>query len=646
MINGARGLQTPGRAMVTILCAALGCTLTSLGAQGTVRDAPPTGQAAQTATGEITGIVSSADQPPMPMRHAVVSVSGGGLLSPRSVVTGDAGEFAFTKLPAGSYAVVAKKASYLAAAYGSPRPGRPGSSVVLAAGQHASVKITMFKGAVIAGQLHDGSGAPVTGVMVTAVDARAALGVAASAILTTIEPAATDDRGMYRIYGLMPGEYLISAAPSAGGNGEIGIRTSSEMDALLARLADRRNTAQQAAPIPTSRSIGYAPIYYPGTALFVEAGTVRVAAGEERNGVNFDVSHISVASISGVVSGSIPNPAAVQLSLIIGGQRATGSINTMGITSSPPNARGEFSYGNVPPGSYRIVARVRRGATEAAANNGVSFSSSGSVSSGGGRGTPVAGGPAPPAPEMLFAVADVTVRGQDVNGVALSLQPGGTLSGHIVFDALAAPVPADPTPIRVALSMIGGSYTSQTGTTTVGTGISSVAPVTVNADGTFQLISIGTGPYVLGFQAPQELTNVWRLRSAMFEGRDLLDATIEGPDINWRGVTLTLSDKRTELSGALRVDSGQSSDYFVVAFSTDRANWRVGARRSVSMKPGTDGRFVFADLPAGEYYLAALTDLDPIDWQAASFLEQVAPAGYKVVVREGEKIVQDLQIKR
>jgi hypothetical protein len=62
--------------------------------------------------------------------------------------------------------------------------------------------------------------------------------------------------------------------------------------------------------------------------------------------------------------------------------------------------------------------------------------------------------------------------------------------------------------------------------------------------------------------------------------------------------------------------------------------------------PASDGTYKVQGLPAGEYYVCALTDLDPIDWQAASFLEQVAPAGYKVVVREGEKIVQDLQIRR
>ena len=88
-------------------------------------------------------------------------------------------------------------------------------------------------------------------------------------------------------------------------------------------------------------------------------------------------------------------------------------------------------------------------------------------------------------------------------------------------------------------------------------------------------------------------------------------------------------------------DPGESS---VIAFSSNPAHWRTGARRSLSAKPGTDGRFTFADLPAGEYFLAALTDLDPAEWHRADFLEQVVPAGVNVGVTEGAKPTQDLRI--
>jgi len=627
-----------GRARRFLSAVAVAATLATLRAQ-----APAGAPAQAVGTGVVSGVIWSADQPPQPIRRAVVSLAGGGLASPRSVLTNDAGEFTFSRLPAGTFTIVARKASYIAAAHGSQRPGRPGSSIALAAGQRLSVVITMFKGAVIGGSIRDASGSPIVGVSVSAVDARTSSGPNPAAAPT--ESAVTDDRGAYRIYGLLPGDYLVSATPSAG-TGEIGARTSAEMDALLTSLARRQNTPSAAstpAPLPTPPPVGFAPVYYPGTPLSADATPVHVTPGEERLGVSFELNQVRVATISGVVMGSVPNLAAVQLSVVIGGPR-TGGFGTMGITLVPPNAQGEFKYSNVAPGQYKIIARVRQGATEAAnSSGGNSFSS-------GGGGPPAAtvpsfGGPLGPNPEQLYAVADVTIRGDDIGGVALALQPGGTLTGKVAFDAASAPVPADLTSIRVGLNMPGGTNTSTSGTTTVGNGISQVNAVSVAADGTFRVINVGPGPYMLNCQLPPDLLRVWNLRSAMLDGRDLLDELIEGPNINLSGVTLTLSDKRTELSGALQVGAGQRpSDYYVIAFSTNRATWRIGARRSVSAKPGTDGRFVFADLPAGEYYIAALTDLDPVDWQTPSSLDQAVPFAIKVRLAEGEKKVQDLKI--
>jgi hypothetical protein len=295
----------------------------------------------------------------------------------------------------------------------------------------------------------------------------------------------------------------------------------------------------------------------------------------------------------------------------------------------------------MPPGQYRIVARARRGATEAVGVfRGVqSYTSTGGGASGG-RGSPL------PNVDQLFAIADIEVRGPDISGLGLQLQTGGTLSGKIVFDAAKAPVPTDLSTIRVQLSMPGGSYTAMSGGTRVGTSLNQVNPVVPAPDGTFQFIGIGPGPYAIACQLPPALASVWKLRSAIADGRELLDGLIEGPSVELTGVTLTLSDKRTELAGTLLTAAGQpTTDYYVIAFSVDRAQWRVGSRRSLSARPGTDGRFTFADLPAGEYFLAALTDLEPGEWQTPAFLEQVAPAAIKVVVAEGEKNVQDLRIR-
>jgi hypothetical protein len=159
-------------------------------------------------------------------------------------------------------------------------------------------------------------------------------------------------------------------------------------------------------------------------------------------------------------------------------------------------------------------------------------------------------------------------------------------------------------------------------------------------------MGIGPAAYVLNVMLPTELRQIWRLRSAMVEGRDLLDESIEGPTVRLEGVTVTLTDRRTELSGTLQSASGQpAAEYFIVVFSQDRRHWRAGARRSQSTRPDTNGRFRLTDLPPGEYFLAALTDLDPRELEDPDFLEQAAQAAIKVSVVEGRTTVQDIRIR-
>jgi hypothetical protein len=62
-------------------------------------------------------------------------------------------------------------------------------------------------------------------------------------------------------------------------------------------------------------------------------------------------------------------------------------------------------------------------------------------------------------------------------------------------------------------------------------------------------------------------------------------------------------------------------------------------------RPATDGRFTFTGLVAGEYYLAALTDVTLADLNSAQFLELVVPAAIKITVGDSEKKTQDLRIK-
>jgi len=600
-------------------------------------------------TAEISGVVLSADSAPQPMRRAVVTLSGG-VPTPRSVITDDAGRFTFGRLAAGTYQVVARKAAYIAAPFGARKPGRTGMPVVLADGQRTNLTITMFRGASISGQLRDAAGAPVSGVDVRAMDARTLL---TNPDAAPVDLATTDDRGMFKIYGLLPGDYYVVALPLMTAQGETVAPSASHIDSALAMLAGRQSqsmapAAPQAIPARLS-AVGFAPIFFPGTPNHYEAARVHVESGEDRS-VNFEITYVTMGAIEGVVSGNVPNLAAVRVTLIPSGPRVSTVMSSTSLAGRPIDEQGRFRYSNLPPGRYRVVARADRasgGAEATTLPTVVNNAASGGRS--GGAPTPVVTTSTGTPVDYLYGFADVELRGEDQVDVSIGLQPGGTMSGRIVFAGTGGtPRPADLSSTRPTLSLEGAWGSVSSNGLTMGTNLVSSPPSKMGTDGTFEIRSIGPGRF--NFSAA--FTSAadpwpWKLRSAVAGGRNLLDDAVElGPGMDVKDVVVTFSDARTEIAGTLQSVSGQpTTDYYIVVLPADRTMWRTKSRRVLSVRPSTDGRFVFVDPPAGEYLIAALTDLDPLDLLDPSFLEQIAPAGVKLTVAEGERKIQDLRIR-
>jgi hypothetical protein len=600
----------------------------------------------------IVGQVLTNDPQPRPIRRAIVTVTGDIPGGP-SVVTNDDGRFEIAGLPAGRYTVSAAKAAFLASTYGAIRPGRTGTAVVLEAGQRFNAILRMMRGGVIAGTVRDEHGQPAPGVQVAAVNARD--GVPGTP--GEPRPATTDDRGTFRLFGLMPGDYYLSATPRLSSSGEIQQRSTADVDGALARLRQRspggatpaaRGTPS--APTPQPTPVAYAPTYFPGTSELRHAVRVTVGIEEERSGLDFVLAPVRVAAIEGTISGAVPNLAAVQLSLIFLNDRGdpSGMVSTSGspILSMPPDASGRFRYINARPGNYRIVARASRSQPEPSSEpEGRDPMVIVGGGGGGGRGGAGSGQPPAPAGEYQYAVADVRVDGQDVGGVALALQPGGTFSGRIQFDASTLPLPKDQTTWLVRLSSPSGNYMASSGNTLLGMSLNSVPPAAIGADGQFELTNIAPGRYLLDVSGP-ERKDGWWVRSAMFGGRDLMDLTPDfTPGLDLSGVVVTLTDRRTEPRGTLQTPAGSPApDYFVLAFPSDPTLWRAGSRRVQTARPATDGAFVIRDLPPGSYLLAALTDVTPSDWNDPNFLRQAAPSGVPVTLGEGERKVQDLRL--
>jgi len=221
-------------------------------------------------------------------------------------------------------------------------------------------------------------------------------------------------------------------------------------------------------------------------------------------------------------------------------------------------------------------------------------------------------------------------------GQVMNLQLGSTISGRTVFQGTSSP-PSDLKTVRITFAPAPGSPLG--GTT---------ANVVAAADGTFSVVGATPGTYRISASVGAPATTGWSLKSAIVSGstRDVLDTPIEikpGEDIT--GLTLTFTDQPAELSGTLIDAKGKPvAGYIVVVFSTDRSYWTASGRRGRPMLSGQDGRFKVTGLPAGEYYLAVINDVDLPDMGDAAFLEPLAAQSLKLKLADGEKRVQDLKL--
>ena len=105
-------------------------------------------------------------------------------------------------------------------------------------------------------------------------------------------------------------------------------------------------------------------------------------------------------------------------------------------------------------------------------------------------------------------------------------------------------------------------------------------------------------------------------------------------------------DKTQELSGTIQDTLGKpTADYTIVLFAAEKTFWVPQSRRIQGVRPSTDGKFTVRGIPAGEYRLTAVTDVEPGEWFDPAFLEQLMSASIPVSVREGEKKVQDIKVQ-
>ena len=170
-------------------------------------------------TGSVSGKVTLGDKP-VPRAVVLLTLSdrafGPDRTPPARATTDEDGRYRLTGVPAGNYTLAPSTPQFVVATETSF--GQPGKSVTLGEGEEvAGLDFSLTRGAVIAGRVTDADGRPVIEqrLNMIRVDERGQRLPGSS-----FNPFgfSTDDRGAYRVYGLLPGRYKVSVgdAPDSG----------------------------------------------------------------------------------------------------------------------------------------------------------------------------------------------------------------------------------------------------------------------------------------------------------------------------------------------------------------------------------------------------------------------------------------------
>lgn len=529
-----------------------------------------------TGTGVISGIaLDAASQEPL----AGATVTGRS--TGRSAVTDANGRFLLEGLGVSTYSLLVQGGGFL-----------PMSMAQVVLREDARVDDVVLHGSragSITGTVRDEVGDPVVGMPVSTYRSQV---LNYQTVLAPRGTGLTDDRGMYDIRDLPPGDYLLCACAETGFT----------IDPLLLRQLGA--TAPDAATV--SRLIGdtvhtFAPAYFPGLARASDSRLLRVESGDVRLGMDITMYGVRPFSVSGRLVDANGAPATQMQAYLTTDGDLPGAIGLSGTKPMWVGVDGRFQFLGVTPGKYFLNAI-----------------------------------PTTPGNRTPWASTAVTVADRNVEDLVVTVGNGVTVKGRVEFSGPAArPTDEVLEKVRVSLNPIDismGMFTSMGNAGTIGHG------TTLDANGVFSVDGLAPGRFLVSAGVPGSPWHTERLAAV---GAATLDnvVTIEaGAEVDLLIVmsyappamltgTVSIARERYEAPGSVRM----------VIFPSDPARWLVPERYPGQFKwsgASAEGVFRFIDMAPGDYYVHRGTTFDS-EMSLQSF-ERWARTAQRVTLRAGE----------
>lgn len=482
-----------------------------------------------------------------PLAGALVSIRAYGETGlGRSLTTDAEGNFRVSGLDALTYMVFASFPTYV------PAPRDPDSTQAPYYRVGDSVRIQLIRGGVITGSVTTSAGDPVIAVRVQAFMIRDASGKPLR-YGASFRQQPTDDRGIYRIYGLSPGTYVVS---SGGGGSFMGDNSSPyETDTPTFAPSSTRDTATEVTVQPGGE-VSNVDIRYRGEPGHIVSGNaIDPAAQTTPSGFTVFMSPISI-----------------------------GRSQWSNASYQQPGSRG-FSFYGVADGDYDLMAQTYF-------------------------------------PTGEFAISDprrVRVSGSDITGVELTVNPLGSISGHIALEDSKAPECKGKRRPLLGETLITPWHNEKNTTKDQPQFLWSYgSPVLPDKQGDFTLRNLAPGQYRFH---TRPFAKYWYLQSILLRPsvataakttttNRSLDAARNWTTVNSggriSGLLITLAEGAASVKGQIKPVEGQKMPPKLFVYLTPAEPEKSeDILRYFAALVETDGNFALNNLPPGRYWALA-----------------------------------------
>lgn len=233
------------------------------------------------------------------------------------------------------------------------------------------------------------------------------------------------------------------------------------------------------------------------------------------------------------------------------------------------------------------------------------------------------------------ALMALTVTGADMEGIALIVDPGGTVSGQVLTHD-GTPLPEQLSRGRVTALSTGSDRRFRSDKSGLDDG-------RLSADGTFALGGI-SGPSLLSVSP---LPRPWVVRNVEVAGREHVDIPLEvrgGHRLD--GAKIVVTNRFPTLNGTVTDERGEPGDAVVLLFPEDRSKWLEGAGMVRFAGADQTGHVRFEGVRPGDYLAVALDDFQRSQLYDPEFLEGLRSEATRVTLREGETSQVGLKVRK